>query len=399
MNFLLKNKGLALLLALLLLAPAAFAGVSYQLDTTRVEAGQTLTISGVAFNDDDKPISWTAPEQLPVTWQDASGKRHQLEALLQGAPAPATLAPGKFKKRQWVVRVPEHIQGLQTLAIDTHPTLIAVQADDPARPIPAFHADNTSAVAAGGGTTTAAASSAPFEYFRRAISPYNPIYFDVGGRNGTNARFQISLKYRLFSPDDPARPAWYDHLYLGYTQTSLWDLDSRSKPFVDSTYNPSAFWHNPHLIGGERSWSAGLATGVEHKSNGKSGADSRSLNEAYIQPELNYQFDGGSVLTFMPRAKVYFSKKENPDYAQYMGHVDWKLRWAQPNGLILTGLYRQGERGRTSTQLEAAWPLKRTFLNMNGFFHVQYFKGYGETLLGYDQKSDGQVRIGIALVP
>src|SRR5690606_31161954 len=120
----------------------------------------------------------------------------------------------------------------------------------------------------------------------------------------------------------------------------------------------------------------------------------------YIQPELNYRFDSGSTLTFAPRIKSYFSMEDhNRDYADYVGHVDWKLRFAQDNGLVLTGLYRQGDKSRNAMQFEAAWPLRRTFLNMNGYLHVQYYKGYAETLLGYNHKSDGQIRLGIALVP
>ena len=79
--------------------------------------------------------------------------------------------------------------------------------------------------------------------------------------------------------------------------------------------------------------------------------------------------------------------------------MDWKLRWAQDDGLVLSALYRQGDSGRRATQLEAAWPLSRTFLRMNGYLHVQYFNGYGETLLGYNQRNDSQVRIGLSLVP
>jgi outer membrane phospholipase A len=90
---------------------------------------------------------------------------------------------------------------------------------------------------------------------------------------------------------------------------------------------------------------------------------------------------------------------ENPDYADYMGHVDWKLRWAQDNGLVLSGLYRDGDGGRYATQIEAAWPLQRTPLKMNGYLYAQFRKGYGETLLEYDRKTGSQVRVGLALVP
>ena len=222
----------------------------------------------------------------------------------------------------------------------------------------------------------------------------------MGNRDGANARFQVSFKYRLFSPDDPARPGFMDNWYFGYTQTALWDLHSDSIPFVDTTYNPSLFWARDAIWStGDKRWSLGLNAGFEHKSNGKDNEDSRSLNDLYVQPQIDYRFDGGSTLSFRPRFKYYVWTDHDMDYPGSLGYVDWKLRWAQDDGLILSGLYRQGTGGRNATQLEAAWPLKRTFLHMNGHLYVQYFRGYGETLLGYDRKDDPQLRIGIALVP
>ncbi|MGP1614764.1 MAG: phospholipase A, partial [Pollutimonas bauzanensis] len=163
---------------------------------------------------------------------------------------------------------------------------------------------------------------------------------------------------------------------------------------------PSVFWRKDAIWqSASKDWFVGFASGVEHESNGKSGDDSRALNFGYIQPEFNYRFDGGSTLTFAPRVKAYFGVSNNPDYADYAGHMDWKLRWAQDNGLVLSGMYRQGRESRSTTLVEAAWPLRRTFLNMNGYLHVQYFKGYGETVLGYNHKSAPQVRIGLALIP
>src|SRR3546814_19275315 len=77
-----------------------------------------------------------------------------------------------------------------------------------------------------------------FDNCRSAISSFEPVYFDIGSKGDTNARFQLSFKYRLFNPTDPLHPEFIDNLYLGYTQTSLWDLEGDSMPFIDTTYNP-----------------------------------------------------------------------------------------------------------------------------------------------------------------
>jgi outer membrane phospholipase A len=412
------------------LPAAASAGISYKLDKAHAAAGETINVVGLLFNDADTAQSWTAPKTLVLQWRDQQGKAIRSLAYLETEAVQYNVPVNNFVKASWRAVVPTGVRGLQALSIEGEPTLLALdtsplekslvagtpatvpiidagaagvnQTRDPALPanvVAMTGASPTQGPAVNAATTTSAAPSA-FENFRNAITPYEPVYFDVGNKGGRNARYQVSFKYRFFTPEDPAQPDFIDHLYLGYTQTALWDLHSDSHPFVDTSFKPSLFWRKDALWQSpQKDVFVGLASGVEHQSNGKSGDDSRSLNFFYVQPEFNYRFDGGSTLTFAPRVKSYFSVHNNPDYADYAGHVDWKLRWAQDNGLVLTGLYRQGHEGRSATQLEAAWPLRRTFLNMNGYLHVQYFKGYGETLLGYQHKSEPQVRVGISLVP
>ena len=404
--------GLALLLGGL--APAS-AAMMYALSTTTAPAGGALQLQGTLFNETPDTLNWRPPKALAVVWIDSDGRRTPAIAALESTPERIDLPVNNFSTLSWQVPVPKHAGGLMALEVDGATTLLALQVEAGAgttgsAPYGTFN-DSTggqttasgrqaaSAGLPGAGTAPPATGNDLVSRFQSAISPYEPVYFDLGNEGGRNARFQVSLKYRLFTPDDPANPSLVDSLYLGYTQTSLWDLSSDSLPFVDTSFKPSLFWRRDEVWRAADNMYLGLATGVEHESNGKSGDESRSLNFAYIQPEFNYRLGGGSTLSFMPRIKGYFGMGNNRDYPDYAGHVDWKLRWAQDNGLILTGLYRHGRDGHSTTQLEAAWPLKRTFLNMNGYLHVQYFQGYGQTLLGYDRKSDPQVRVGIALVP
>ncbi len=416
-------------LALLLGYPAQ-AGISYQLDTVQAGPGDTVRVKGMLFNDTENALAWTPPANLVLQWRNEQGDVIRSLAYLETPAQQIKLPVNNFTAISWRAAVPNAVKGLQAisiegesalLALDTSPLENSLVAGTPAiAPIvdagagtPGSGHDpvlpNGVVAQAGasptqgpqpGATPTLATAPSAFDSFRNSISTYEPIYFDIGAKDGTNARFQLSFKYRLFTPDDSANPGFLDHLYLGYTQTALWDLEGESKPFIDTTYNPSLFWQKDKIWAEpQNAFYIGLAGGVEHKSNGKSGDDSRSLNDFFLEPKFNYRFDGGSTLTFSPRVKSYFSQRQNDDYADYAGHVDWKLRWAQDNGLVLTGLYQQGKKGRNAMQLEAAWPLKRTFLNMNGYVHLQYFRGYGETLLGYQHKSPGQVRLGLALVP
>ncbi|MGB6241062.1 MAG: phospholipase A [Castellaniella sp.] len=382
-------------------APAAQAELVLRLSSPQAVAGAVVDLEGLLVNDTGNLLASPIPASLSGQWTDAQGRSTPAQFQLRTSANTADLPANTFTRMAWTGTVPSDAKGLVTLTIQgADDTLLALQvghASDgiqtaAAAPMPL--ADTSAPVP---GPSTAGLS--PFETFRNALSPYEPVYFALGRNDGANARFQLSFKYRPFSPADPAHPSFMDNWYIGYTQTSLWDLHSDSIPFIDTTYNPSLFWAQESLWEtADKRWSLGVNTGIEHKSNGKDDDDSRSLNDAYLQPEISYRFDGGSRLSFQPRIKAYFATDPDMRYQDYLGYVDWKLRWAQDNGLVLSGLYRRGSGGH-ATQLEAAWPLQRTFLHMNGHLYVQYFQGYGETLLGYRQKSDPQVRIGIALVP
>lgn len=404
-------------------AGSAAAGVSYRLDRPSAAPGETVTIEAVFFNEGGSRVDWQAPPELVLQWRSPNGQIVRSLAKLKSGRDNYSVPVNNFARMSWTAEVPATARGLQAVSIEGQPSMMALDATgrdsgtlastpaqtpvvDPrsGQPIP------PAAVAAAGaspeaGPAPAAAveqtvEQAAFDKFRSAFSAYKPVYFAVGTRGLTTARFQISAKYRLISPRGSA-DTWHDDFYLGYTQTSLWDLESDSKPFIDTTFNPSVFWLSDDVWKSEnQNWRIGMNVGVEHASNGKDGEDSRSLNDGYIEPRFHYRFDGGSTLTFAPKVKAYFAvANENSDYSAYAGHVDWQLRWAQDNGAVVTAMYRQGDQRRRTTQLDFAWPLQRTFLNWNGYLHLQYFNGYGETLLGYNQRNESQFRVGLSLIP
>ncbi|MFY1855540.1 phospholipase A [Achromobacter xylosoxidans] len=406
------------------LAGTATAGVSYRLDRPSAAPGDTVTIEAVYFNEGNARATWEAPPELVLQWRGQDGQIVRSLAKLQGGKASYSVPVNNFARMAWSAEVPASARGLQAISIEGQPAMMALDATgrdsgtlastpapvpvvDPrtGQPVPPAVVTAAGASPEGGpAPDTVAVSSyqqSAFDHFRSAISEYKPVYFDIGTRGQTTARFQISAKYRLFSPSGNRPATWGENFYLGYTQTSLWDLQGDSMPFIDTTFNPSLFWLSDNMWQSEsQSWRLGLNTGVEHNSNGKAGDDSRSVNDAYIQPQFNYRFDGGSTLTFAPKVKAYFGvASENSDYADYAGRVDWNLRWAQDNGAVVSAMYRQGDQRRRTTQLDFAWPLQRTWLDMNGYLHLQYFNGYGETLLGYNQRNESQFRIGLSLVP
>ena len=413
-----------------LCASPVFAGISYSLLENQAAPGEQVTIQAVLFNDEQNELNWAPPEQIVLQWRDGQGNATRSLATLVGQDQPVIVPVNNFVVFNWTAAVPTAVKGIQVInvegsadmfALDTSgldPSLIAstsaevpiVDAGaakpgdlvDPVLPEDQVLRAGLSADAGPAPNTARpmTVSATAFDAFRSSISAHDPIYFIFGNKPDSNARFQLSFKYRLFSPKDAKAPRFWENFYFGYTQTSLWDIHGESSPFVDTTYNPSLFWRSGALWNPQDSpVHVGLMAGVEHKSNGKDDEESRSLNDYFVQPEFNYRFTNGSTLQFAPRLKAYFATSDNPDYKDYFGHVDWKLSWRQDHGLSVAALYKRGRHGRDAKQVELAWPLKRTPLNMNGYFFVQYYQGYGETLLNYRTKVGPHVRMGLALTP
>ena len=230
-----------------------------------------------------------------------------------------------------------------------------------------------------------------------ALSVNEPMYFLMGGEG--DARFQLSFNYRLFSPDGAIvkLAPFLKGMYFGYTQNSFWDLGEDSKPFRDTSYRPSLFWQGK-LEGREwmpQTWKAGY----EHESNGREDEDSRSIDTLFFEPRWQKKFADGSVLSFNPRIRAYLDKEENPDIQRYRGFVNWAAQYGRDDGWKFTANYLQGTAGYATAQIDASYPLgTEVFSNIGSFIHFQYFSGYGETLLNYNDRKSDQFRIGISIV-
>jgi outer membrane phospholipase A len=244
------------------------------------------------------------------------------------------------------------------------------------------------------------ATTRPSRLEEAPISEEDPVYFVVGPRGGWNARFQLSFKYRLFDPGSGygARRPWLSGLYFGYTQNSLWDLESASKPFRDTGYRPALFWKWERTD--ERTWVDAARLGLEHESNGRGGADSRSINIAFVRPEWRWRAGGGRLLEFTPKIYTFLNKDENPDIAQFRGHVDWRVRYDSGGQWIATAVARVGNAGHGSLLLDLSRRTRDVRVGpLSGYLHLQFFDGYGETIVDYNVRRKAQIRIGLAIVP
>ncbi len=201
--------------------------------------------------------------------------------------------------------------------------------------------------------------------------------------------FQISFKVKLWE-DVLGKKA---DLWAAYTQVCFWqfyDFDD-SSPFRETNYEPEILLNlrTDYTLFGLRG--RYLTVGFNHQSNGRSEPLSRSWNRVVA----NAGFDRGSlafILSAWYRIPEPREDDDNPDIEDYLGYGQLVAYWFQGRHRFGASLRNNLDfhDNRGSVQLEWAFPLFRW---VSGY--VQYFNGYGESLLDYDASSN---RIGAGFV-
>jgi len=221
------------------------------------------------------------------------------------------------------------------------------------------------------------------------LKGYEPVYVALGAHELINAKFQLSFRYLVTK-----------QINVAYTQTSIWNLESDSKPFYDTSYKPRAFWREDRLP--RPSWMQELAIegGVGHESNGLSEPNSRSFNMAFVRPDLQFQLSDPWRLRLYPMAMAYLEKSENDDLQVYRGYVDLVagVQRGDWGGLSITSRIGTGwDKG--SIEAQYTYPLGQWLGGGEApYLFLQWFNGYGESLLDYNQRTPWQVRLGFAIV-
>lgn len=332
----------------------------------RVIAGQRFEVIVVA------PPGETLPEELTL--------RAQIDIVELLIPARAA-AEAQGERRRYAATMPARAGGPATLALAEH--------DSNAIALVVARSDAMQRL-----TGREQAAEEP------PLSEEDPVYFALGAHQGANARFQLSFKYRLFDATSGygAEQPWLVGFYFAYTQTSLWDLSADSKPFHDTAYKPSFFWRWQRLD--EHTWIDGLRLGFEHESNGQAGETSRSINTLFVRPEWRWSVGRGGTFEFTPKFYAYLSTHENPDIARYRGYVDWRVRHDAGGQWITTAVARLGTAGKGSLLLDMSRRTRDVRVGpLSGYLHLQYFNGYGESILDYNVRRPWQFRVGLAIVP
>jgi len=389
------------MLGLSALPLAAQAGIALVQPPKRIDATQPLELILLVTADDLSEQEISLPDHITVAASADMIPPVQIPLARQGDETGVRLQPGQFRKIRYRGALPPQLRGtvrIEPLGIDASPVLVAVirpQAGQPPVPVASVSSDAASHA------VPVAPAAEDIMLNNSRLSFNEPLYFmvDDSGDN-TNAKFQLSFKFRLFMPDDPRSKGLLDNLYFGYTQFSLWDLKAPSAPFRDTNYRPSLYYYLSDLgIGNGVVSRVGIATGLEHESNGRDGAESRSINTYFVQPTINFGGINDYHFTVSPKIYTYLGPtRDNPDIADYRGNVDLKLSYGRSDAWQLATVLRRGRHGSAgSANTALSYPVSRLIPGTAGYLMASYFHGYGESLLTYDRKEHPQWRIGYAL--
>ena len=206
------------------------------------------------------------------------------------------------------------------------------------------------------------------------------------GRKSVETKFQISL----------AKPLFYDvfglreSLVAAYTQTSWWQITKTSAPFRETNYQPEIFLNfaSPKYL--EQIGVKNLKFGLLHESNGRDGTNSRSWNRAYVQSDFVY-----GNFSVSPRAWIVVGDKgDNKDILKYIGHGDVRLSYNLNDhifSLMLRNNLHFDKTNKGAAEISYMFPI----FSSGVYGYLQYFTGYGESLIDYDRHTD---KVGLGFV-
>lgn len=182
-------------------------------------------------------------------------------------------------------------------------------------------------------------------------------------------------------------------LWFGYTITSFWQAynNTISSPFRETNYEPEVMltYRTNYELGDFRVRFLNL--GMLHQSNGRSERLSRSWNRIYAQVGLER---GNLALLIRPWYRIpEHDEDDNPDIEDYLGHGDLQVLYRKGRNayslLLRNNFQRTDNRG--ALKLNWSFPL---YGRLKGY--VQYFNGYGESLIDYNHKQQS-FGLGISL--
>lgn len=207
----------------------------------------------------------------------------------------------------------------------------------------------------------------------------------------TETQFQLSVK-------TPLANNIFDRnmdVFAAYTVRSFWQVYQKdiSSPFRETNHQPEVWLQlhpNYELFGFQNSITA---LGVAHQSNGRSGGLSRSWNTLFA----NFVFHKDNfVISIKPWVRIAeeLDNDDNPDITDFLGHGELRLIYTHADHTFSLMSRNNLESGFSKGAVELGWSFPLFgYPYIKGY--LQYFSGYGESLIDYDRYVN---RIGVGLL-
>ncbi len=199
--------------------------------------------------------------------------------------------------------------------------------------------------------------------------------------------FQFSSRANIGEFDERQR------LVFGYTNRTFWQVTDESSPIRTTDNSPELFWEYDH----DSRVTARL--GVMHQSNGDGGADSRNWNrligEVIYRSPVKSPLDNSWLLSVKPWMVFHRDPVNNSDIEKYLGHFEltgeYAFRKRKHSSMVISWMLRNNLRhsgNRGAVEVSFSWGT----MGFRPF--IQFFNGYGESLVDYNDSSS---RLSIGL--
>lgn len=215
-------------------------------------------------------------------------------------------------------------------------------------------------------------------------SPFDAAGSPIGKQKNEEFTFQLSVKTIV------KKDIFTDnlHLFAAYTQRSFWQVYNKenSRPFRETNYEPEGYF--TYVFKDKPFWLKTASLGFNHQSNGQTDPLSRSWNRLFAHLEFERE-----RLFFFIRSWYRFPEGDNdnnPDIEDYLGNGEVGAAYYF-NKNVVSVLLRNNLKSHNhgSITLDLSFP----FLGLN--WYVQYFNGYGESLVDYNHNHQ---RIGLGFI-
>lgn len=204
----------------------------------------------------------------------------------------------------------------------------------------------------------------------------------------SDVKFQLSIAQRVTKSKLP----FDTYLFIQYTQKAFWNVFQKSLPMRDLNFNPGIGLG--HLIIHHNKYIGKGYLMVEHESNGKDSTFSRSWNKITFAAAilLNKNWEA-QFKTWIP----ILDGHGNDDILKYNGIFQVAANFRTDNrrfncGVIVT---KRLTWLSFNTQIELSYKFNN---NENQYLFLQYYNGYGENLLEYNQFKS-ILRLGFVIKP